>query len=121
MIEVKKILEEIIAEHHIAEQDLPVLRPRGIVYLVLFALITLSGLLFCGLLEKNLGQIFGLLCFSIGAILWFTASIISTPLPLAYLSGVPENVIKRAKVQARCNAFGAASTAIGLVLQIYAA
>lgn len=113
-----QFIKDIFNEPYIPESNLPILRPRGQAFIAVFVLGTIIALVMVGLFAKSAAQIVSIAAFAIGALLWFTASVIPTPLPLAYLDGPPDKVINRAKWQARCNALGAASTAIALVAQI---
>lgn len=55
--------------------------------------------------------------FSAGS--WLIAALISTPFPMAYLSGPPESVMRKIVWQSRFNAGGALFAAIAVVLQAY--
>jgi hypothetical protein len=55
------------------------------------------------------------------ALAWLAASILSTPLPAAYVSGAPAKVVKRIRLQSGLNAVAAFLAAVGVGIQAYVA
>lgn len=97
------------------ESDKPVLTKKAILLIAIFGIVLCSLLYIFIPAQANIK--ISAYCFALSAVLWFTAATIPTPVPMAYPSGPPPKVIKRADWQTRCNQAGAVFTAIGLIIQ----
>ncbi len=64
-------------------------------------------------------QVIGAVAGGLSALAWLASAIITTPLPMGYLSGPPEWVVKKIKWQSGLNAFAAAMAAVTVGCQAW--
>lgn len=62
-------------------------------------------------------QVTAVVVGAISAVFWFWSAAIPSPLPLAYLSGPPKEVVDRLTLIGRLNTAAAASAGLSIALQ----
>lgn len=57
------------------------------------------------------------ICGALSAVFWFWSAAIKTPLPMAYLSGPPSDVVRRINAQSRYNRIAAVLAGLAVLAQ----
>lgn len=114
---IPELLLAIFKEPYTPESEKPVLSKRAIALLASIGIFMFFALCFFVSPSEKTQKFFEIFFFGLSAFLWFAAATIPSPLPMAYASGAPDKVIRRAYVQTLCNQCGAICTAIGLIIQ----